>query len=76
MDINTVKNTILVGFEARFTQGFSSSAFNEALDIVGRVEVFGKDFAQEVAKTVVKFKKVSEKQAYIIARAYAENNGY
>jgi len=52
----------------------SKAAIND--DICWLVEVVAKSnlgFASEVAKTVATYKKASEKQAYIIARAAVES---
>ena len=45
----------------------------DILEIIYAVEQAVKGFPAEVAKTVAKYGKASEKQAYVIARAFVES---
>jgi len=47
---------------------------NEAETVIDLVAISGLGFASEIAATVAKYKKISEKQAYWIAKAAVENN--
>jgi hypothetical protein len=48
--------------------------YQSVMEIVLNVRMSTTGFASEVAKTVEKYGRVSEKQAYVIARAFVENN--
>jgi translation initiation factor 2 beta subunit (eIF-2beta)/eIF-5 len=45
----------------------------DILEIIYAVEMDVKGFASDVAKTVAKYGRASEKQAYVIARAFVES---
>lgn len=73
--IQVLKNFIVSN---AFAYGWNTASKRELGDeaetIVDQVAKFTTGFASEIAQTVLKYKKVSEKQAYWIAKAAVENN--
>jgi hypothetical protein len=66
--IDQVKRAILSGMSRRMDR----MAFDSAIELVCSVKQECEGFAKDVATTVAKFNNCSEKQAYVIARAYVE----
>lgn len=64
--IQTIKNEIISATRRQ------DQAARDILEIIYAVELGAKGFAADVAKTVAKYGKASEKQAYVIARAFVE----
>jgi hypothetical protein len=65
---------ILLDFNMRynyFAPNGDFAAYARIIDLVADAKSIG--FASEVASTVRKFKSISEKQAFVIARAYVQN---
>lgn len=71
IDLQDVKWTLLQ-LGNTIGQG-SHGVAGEARSIVYYVATELNGFATDVAQTVLKYKRISEKQAYVIARAYVEN---
>lgn len=71
--IQATKKMILTGANEVYKgSGSWWAMYSEELVLAVSMETEG--FGQQVAETVVKYKKASEKQAYFIARAFVENN--
>jgi hypothetical protein len=73
--INEVKNFILnYAFIDRWNKNSQSEMSDEAQTVIALVAEGGYGFASDVATSSAKYSKVSEKQAYWIAKAAVENN--
>jgi len=69
--IQEYKNDLLWGFGNHYKRG---TQYQQAQCIIDTLLMEGEGFAVNVAKTVDKYKRCSEKQAYIIARSFVEQN--
>lgn len=61
-------------FSANWNNASRADMANDAETVIGYVATANLGFASEIAQTVEKYKKISEKQAYWIAKAAVENN--
>jgi len=68
--IQNIKHELVACFDSYAT----SSQANDGLEVVLTVRDEAKGFAADVAATVGSKKRCSEKQAFIIASAFVENN--
>lgn len=69
--IQTIKQTILSGVSSYYQQ---NGYWDFAEEIILAVEMDTEGFTSDVASTVYKYKRCSEKQVYVIARAFVEND--
>jgi hypothetical protein len=73
--VNEVKNFIVkYSFIDRWNKNSQSELSDQAQGVIELVSMGGYGFASDVATSAAKYKKVSEKQAYWIAKAAVENN--
>lgn len=73
--IQTLKNFLTRNaFSYRWNTASKKELADEAMTIIHLVAIGSFGFASEIATTVEKFQKVSEKQAYWIAKVAVEND--
>ena len=61
-------------FSSNWNNSSRADMDNDAQSVIGYVANGNLGFASEIAQTVEKYKKISVKQAYWIAKAAVENN--
>ena len=68
--IESVKSTIVLYIRDKYQDKYRELALTVVLSVKHELEG---SFAADVAETVAKTKRASEKQAYVIARAFVES---
>lgn len=73
--IQEVKRMMVIYINAdRWNDNSKMALKDQVLSVVSQVAMAGLGFASDIATTVDKFERCSEKQAYWIAKAAVENN--